>query len=90
MKYAKKHLLWLAKRLDNPLFISYAYNGGIGFTRRKVIPFFKFKGIYEPFLSMEMVPYIESRKYGKKVLTNYVIYYNKLGGKVTLHKLLHK
>ena len=67
VKYAKKHLLWLAKRLDNPLFISYAYNGGIGFTRRKVIPFFKFKGIYEPFLSMEMVPYIESRKYGKKV-----------------------
>jgi soluble lytic murein transglycosylase len=90
VKYAKKHILWLTKRLDNPLFISYAYNGGIGFTQRKVIPFFKFKGIYEPFLSMEMVTYSESRKYGKKVLTNYVIYYNLLGGKVTLHKLLHK
>jgi soluble lytic murein transglycosylase len=90
VKYAKKHLLWLTKRLDNPLFISYAYNGGIGFTKRKVIPFFNFKGKYEPFLSMEMVPYTESREYGKKVLTNYVIYYNLLGGKVTLHELLHK
>jgi len=90
VKYAKKHLAWLAKRLNNPLFIAYAYNGGIGFTKRKVIPFFKFKGMYEPFLSMEMVPYSESREYGKKVLTNYVIYYNELGGEVTLHKLLHK
>jgi soluble lytic murein transglycosylase len=90
VKYAKKHLAWLMNRLNNPLFVSYAYNGGIGFTKRKVIPFFRFKGVYEPFLSMEMVPYTESREYGKKVLTNYVIYYNKLGGEVTLHKLLHK
>jgi soluble lytic murein transglycosylase len=87
IKYAKKHLLWLAKRLNHPLFIAYAYNGGIGFTKRKVIPFFKFKGFYEPFLSMEMVPYTESREYGKKVITNYIIYYNKLGGNITLHKL---
>jgi soluble lytic murein transglycosylase len=88
VKYAKKHILWLSKRLNFSLFIAYAYNGGIGFTKRKVIPFFNFKGIYEPFLSMEMVPYTESREYGKKVLTNYVIYYNKLGGHITLHKLL--
>jgi soluble lytic murein transglycosylase len=88
VKYAKKHILWLSKRLNFSLFIAYAYNGGIGFTKRKVMPFFNFKGIYEPFLSMEMVPYTESREYGKKVLTNYVIYYNKLGGHITLHKLL--
>jgi soluble lytic murein transglycosylase len=90
VKYARLHLSWLIKNLNNPLFVSYAYNGGIGFVKRKVIPFFKFKGDYEPFLSMEMIPYSESREYGKKVLVNYVIYYNLLGEKITLHKLLHK
>ena len=91
VKYAKKHLLWLLKKLDNnPLFVSYAYNGGIGFTKRKVIPYFKFKGEFEPFYSMEMVPYSESREYGKKVITNYVIYKTLLGEKTTLHQLFDK
>jgi len=91
VKYAKKHMTWLMKNLnDNPLFVSYAYNGGIGFTKRKVLNYFKFKGEYEPFFSMEMVPYSESREYGKKVLTNYVIYKTLLGEKTTLHKELKK
>ena len=88
VKYAKKHMKWLIRKLKHPLFVSYAYNGGIGFTRRKVKKYFKFKGLYEPFLSMEMVPYSESRQYGKKVLTNYVIYKTLLGEKTTLHKML--
>ena len=90
VKYAKKHLKWLIKRLKHPLFVSYAYNGGIGFTKRKVLNYFKFKGKYEPFFSMEMVPYSESREYGKKVLTNYVIYKTLLGEKTTLHQLLNR
>ena len=88
VKYAKKHLLWLIKRLNNPLFVSYAYNGGIGFTKRKVIPYFRKLKKFEPFLSMEMVPYSESREYGKKVITNYVIYMNMFDKNITLHKLL--
>ena len=88
VKYAKKHMKWLIKRLKHPLFVSYAYNGGIGFTKRKVLKYFKFQGEYEPFFSMEMVPYSESREYGKKVLTNYVIYQNMLGKKTTLHSQL--
>ena len=88
VKYAKKHLNWLIKRLNNPLFVSYAYNGGIGFTKRKVMNYFKFKGDLEPFYSMEMVPYSESREYGKKVITNYVIYKTLLGEKTTLHNEL--
>ena len=88
VKYAKKHIKWLMKRLNHPLFVAYAYNGGIGFTKRRVIKYFKFKGQFEPFLSMEMVPYSESREYGKKVLTNYVIYNHLLGNKITLHQLL--
>ena len=58
--YAKDHLKWLRRRLDNPLFIAYAYNGGIGFTNREVVgKLFVTKGKYEPFLSMELVPYAE-------------------------------
>jgi len=91
VKYAKKHMLWLMDRLNNnPLFVSYAYNGGIGFTKKKVLSYFKFRGKYEPFLSMELVPYSESRIYGKKVLTNYVIYNHLLNNRISLHSLLHK
>ncbi len=32
------------------------------------------KGKFEPWLSMELVPYAESRDYGKKVLANFIIY----------------
>ena len=34
LKYANHHLNFLDKRLTHPLFIAYAYNGGIGFTKR--------------------------------------------------------
>jgi len=88
VKYAKKHLKWLITQLHHPLFVSYAYNGGIGFTKRKVLNYFKFKGKFEPFLSMELVPYSESREYGKKVVTNYVIYKTLLGKKTTLHEVM--
>ena len=78
--YANHHLNYLLKHLYNPLFIAYAYNGGIGFTRRLITSgkYFK-RGRYEPYMSMEMMKNAEAREYGKKVLTNYVIYLNKLG-----------
>ena len=92
LKYADHHLDFLEKRLKHPLFISYGYNGGIGFTRRKVLKNLFLKNSkykkYEPYISMELVPYSESRKYGKKVLANYVIYANKFGLKVTATQLL--
>ena len=91
IKIGVKHLKWLFKRLHNPLMVAYAYNGGIGFVKRKVIPYFKYKGRFEPFLSMELVRYDESREYGKKVIANYVIYSHIFGNKsLTLHKLLKK
>jgi soluble lytic murein transglycosylase len=86
-----KHLKWLFSILNDPLMVAYAYNGGIGFVKRKVMPNFKYNGKFEPFLSMELVPYDESREYGKKVITNYVIYSHIFGDKnITLHKLLKK
>jgi len=85
-----KHLKWLFSKLQNPLMVAYAYNGGIGFVKRNVIPKFKYQGEYEPFLSMELVPYDESREYGKKVITNFVIYSKIFGKNITLHQLLKK
>ena len=90
IKLGVRHLKWLFKHLKDPLMVAYAYNGGIGFVKRKVMPYFRYKGKYEPFLSMELVKYDESRKYAKKVLANYVIYSNIFGKKTSLHKLIEK
>ncbi len=88
LKFANIHLDWLEKSLYHPLFISYAYNGGIGFTKRLLRSGAFSKGVYEPFLSMELVHFDESRKYGKKVLANYIIYMRILGEEVSIHELL--
>jgi len=80
IEYADYHLDYLTSFLYHPLFIAYAYNGGIGFTKRLLTRKRYFKpGPYEPFMSLETVPNAEAREYGKKVLTNYVIYLNLLG-----------
>lgn len=80
LKYANHHLNFLQKRLVHPLFIAYGYNGGIGFATRTIKnnSLFSTGHMYEPFLSMELIPYDETRKYGKKVLANYYIYQNYL------------
>jgi soluble lytic murein transglycosylase len=78
LRYANHHLNYLEKKLKHPLFIAYAYNGGIGFTKRLLKTKLFKQGKYEPYLSMELLPYDETKKYGKKVLTNYFIYNNLL------------
>ena len=80
IEYADFHLDYLNKWLYHPLFVAYAYNGGIGFTKRliKNKRYFR-KGRFEPYLSMEKMTNVEAREYGKRVLTNYVVYLNKLG-----------
>ncbi len=90
ISYANQHLNYLNKKLYHPLFVAYAYNGGIGFTRRTIRSKHLFKsGKFEPYLSMELIDYEESKKYGKKVLTNYVIYMNLLGEKIKITPLLN-
>ncbi len=80
IEYANYHLDYLTKYLYHPLFIAYAYNGGIGFTKRLIRKKGNFRpGPFEPYLSMEKMKNVEAREYGKRVLTNYVIYMNKLG-----------
>ena len=89
IEYADYHLDYLTKYLHHPLFIAYAYNGGIGFTRRYIKNNRHFrKGPYEPYMSMESMKNVEAREYGKKVLANYVIYMNKLGVKTRIFTLL--
>lgn len=72
---ANVHLDWLEKLVYSPVFIAYAYNGGIGFTKKMLTRGDLFNaGKFEPFLSMELVYYEESREYAKRVLSNYFIY----------------
>ncbi len=82
LRYANKHLDFLTYRLKHILFLAYAYNAGIGYTRRmlKSKHLFTTTNIkkYEPFLSMELVSYPETREYGKAVLVNYLVYINHL------------
>lgn len=89
IEYADHHLDYLTKYLYHPLFIAYAYNGGIGFTKRFITKNSNFRrGPYEPYMSMEKMENDEAREYGKKVLANYVIYLNKLGVTTRIFPLL--
>jgi len=89
LRYANHHLNYLEEKLANVLFVSYAYNGGIGFTTRMLQSGLFKKGPFEPYLSMELINYDESRIYGKKVLLNYLMYYNNLSKeKIKLSTLL--
>ncbi|MDD2382980.1 MAG: lytic transglycosylase domain-containing protein [Sulfurospirillaceae bacterium] len=85
--FANIHLDFLERNLMHPVFIAYAYNGGIGFTKRLLQSGTFKKGPYEPFLSMEIMSNEESREYGKKVLANYVVYMTLLGEEVSIKNL---
>ncbi|MCB4754543.1 MAG: transglycosylase SLT domain-containing protein [Sulfurovum sp.] len=85
IEYANIHLDYLTKYLYHPLFIAYAYNGGIGFTKHLIRQKRNFRpGSFEPYLSMEKVKNTETGEYGKHVLTNYIVYMNLLGKPIRL------
>ena len=84
LRYARHHIRWMKRSLYHPLFIAYAYNGGMGFFKSYLLSNKFKKGKYEPYLSMEMMSNTESREYGKKVLANYVMYKKILGEKVSI------
>ena len=74
----------MKKSLYHPLFMAYAYNGGMGFFRRHLETGTFNEGLYEPYLSMELMSNRESREYGKKVLANYVMYKKIMGEEVSI------
>lgn len=90
IQYALKHLQWMQKSLYHPLFIAYAYNGGMGFFRRYLKSGRFENKRYEPFLSMEIMSNTQSREYGKRVLANYVMYKKALGEDVSIVYLFYK
>ncbi|RAX53870.1 hypothetical protein CCY99_05670 [Helicobacter sp. 16-1353] len=83
LKFGAYYLNHLAKEFKHPLFVSYAYNGGPTFIRNflKNPAVFSKKNKYDPWLSMEFIPYEESRIYGMKIMANYIIY-NKIEGNI--------
>lgn len=81
------HLNFLEKSLYHPLFVAYAYNGGMGFTKKHLQGGAFSEGNFEPFWSMETMINEESREYGKKVLANYVVYRYLLGDDVAISNL---
>ena len=87
IRYSRAHIKWMQKSLYHPLFIAYAYNGGMGFFKKYLLKNKFNKGRYEPFLSMEMMANSESREYGKKVLANYVMYKKVLGEEISIAHL---
>ena len=90
--FANDHLNYLERHLYHPLLIAYAYNGGIGYTKRKILKNSKyFTGKqYEPFYSLEMITPQQPMHYAKKVLANYVVYCNLLGMDITVTKMLNQ
>jgi len=90
--FANDHLNYLEKHLYHPLLIAYAYNGGIGYTKRNILKNKKFfaNKEYEPFYSLEMIRPIQPMHYAKKVLANYVVYCNLLGMDITVTKMLNQ
>lgn len=87
--YAIEHLKHIETMLYNPVFMAYAYNGGLGFAKRLITTDGVFlPGEHEPFMSMELISNAESREYGKKVLANYVIYKKIMGEEVSISALL--
>ena len=88
--YANHHLNYLFKWLKHPLFVAYAYNAGIGYTKRmlKKRELFVKHNRFEPWLSIELIDNPQAREYGKRVLANYVIYMRLLSRGTTMLEML--
>ncbi|WP_104749120.1 lytic transglycosylase domain-containing protein [Helicobacter cynogastricus] len=75
LPFGNHYLNFLKQEFKHPLFVAYCYNAGPGFFRRLLQErhFFR-RGHFEPWLSMELIPYEETRLYGQKVMANYILY----------------
>jgi soluble lytic murein transglycosylase len=91
---AIKHFQKLrAKNNNEVIFVAMSFNAGEGFFKRVTDEgLFAFDdektNKYEPFWSIENIPYDETRHYVKKVATNFVVYKKILGEKASLSQIL--
>ncbi|WP_258436497.1 lytic transglycosylase domain-containing protein [Helicobacter monodelphidis] len=92
LEMGRHYIRKLQKEYKHPLFVAYAYNGGPTFLRKLLAKeeLFLKNRQYEPWLSLELIPYEETRFYGMRVLANYIIYEKYFGGDVNLEKLLQQ
>lgn len=95
ISYGATHFRWLESKVTHPTLIAVSFNAGYGFFRRiEKDGLFTFKDKellrYEPFWSIENIPYDETRDYAKKVSLNYAVYSTKFNESVTLTRLLEK
>ena len=90
IKYALEHIKWMRNHLKHPLFLAYAYNGGMGFFKRYLQEGKFTKAKYEPYLSIELMQNNQAREYGKKVLANYVIYKKIMKDDISIIRLFDK
>lgn len=93
ISYAATHFKWLEAEVSHPILIAVSFNAGYGFFRRiEKNGLFTFKDEklfkYEPFWSIENIPYDETRDYAKKVALNYSVYSEKFDEKISLTRLL--
>ena len=90
LEFANTHLDYLNKHLYNPIFVAYAYNAGIGYTRRMIRKNIFKEGAYEPYISLELVDNSQANHYAKKVLANYIIYRMLLGKPIKITKVINE
>ncbi|WP_104745220.1 lytic transglycosylase domain-containing protein [Helicobacter acinonychis] len=92
LKFGNYYLNHLKKQFNHPLFVAYAYNAGPGFLRRWLESSKRFKGKnrFEPWLSMELMPYSETRMYGFRVMLNYLIYQEIFGNFIPIDAFLEQ
>ncbi len=92
LEMGRFYLKKLEREYRHPLFVAYAYNGGPTFLRKLLAKneLFRRDSAFEPWLSMELIPYEETRFYGMRVLANYFIYQRYFGQDITLRKLLQE
>lgn len=93
LEMGKFYLSKLQKEYQHPLFVAYAYNGGPTFLRKLLAKrelFRKKQNIFEPWLSMELIPYEETRLYGMRVLANYVVYQKYFKRPISIKSLLEQ
>lgn len=79
IKYASSHFKWLEDMVSHPTLIAVSYNAGYGFFKKiERDGLFTFKDAsklrFEPYWSIENIPYDETREYAKKVTLNYSVY----------------
>ena len=83
IQFGVHYIKYLHNRFPNPLFVAYAYNAGPTFLNNYLSNHknaFNKSNKYDPWLSMELIPYEQSRNYGLNVVANYVVF-NELNGK---------